>query len=351
MLLRISINNKIKKIALPLLALLLLSACNPPKTQISKHQLLVFGTLVDINVWHHDNHNPQPAIDEISQTFNAMHHQWHAWKPGRLTNINQALRAGKSIRLTAEEAQFITTVILLARQSNHFFNPAIGELIHLWGFHADDYPLLTPPPEMAQIRSLTTQQLNVDQLQLNGLTLSSNNPHIWLDFGGVAKGYAVDLAVKILQKHQFNNAIINAGGDLRSIGSKGQTPWRVAIQSPADWSMLAEIVINGDESVFTSGNYRRYKEFDGQRYSHIINPNSGMPVADIVSATVIAKNGTLADAAATAMIVAGDQWPKIAAQMKLNQVLIINEQLQCFTTSAMLSRLENLHINCQVIAL
>ena len=181
------------------------------------------------------------------------------------------------------------------------------------------------------------------------MKISSNNPNLWLDFGGIAKGYAIDRAIKILSKHHINNAIINAGGDLRSIGSKGQTPWRIAIQSPTDWSMLAELVINGDESVFTSGNYQRYKEFDGQRYSHIINPNTGMPVAEIISATVVADNGIVADAAATALVVAGDQWPLVAELMGIKQVLIINEQLQCLGSAAMIKRLENLSIDCQAV--
>ena len=311
--------------------------------------LFVFGTLVDIHIWHHNAKQTQQAVDEISTTFNAMHHQWHAWKPGRLSDINHALRANQAIELTQEEHQFIQQVIDLAQQSNHFFNPAIGELIHLWGFHADDYPLLTPPPSAAKIKALTSQQISVENLKLDGLTISSDNTHVWLDMGGIAKGYAVDRAVQILNKHHIHNAIINAGGDLRSIGSKGKTPWRVAIQSPTDWTMLAELVITADESVFTSGNYQRYKEFDGQRYSHIINPNTGMPVAEIVSATVIADNGIVADAAATAMVVAGDQWPQVAQSMNIEQVLIINEQLQCYGTAAIIARLENFSIDCQVV--
>ncbi len=351
---RMIINTNLTYMLTLLLCAAFLTACNQTASQVSKHQLLVFGTVVEINVWSDNLANTQQAVDEISETFNAMHHQWHAWKPGRLSDINRALRSGESIQLTEEERQFMQKTIDLSKQSNYFFNPAIGELINLWGFHADEYPLLSAPPTAEQIRALSTQLISVDDLSLNGLTLSSDKPNIWLDFGGIAKGYAIDRAVEILHKHHINNAIINAGGDLRSIGSKSSDdktlrPWRVAIQSPTDWSMIAEIEIKADESVFTSGNYQRYKEFDGQRYSHILNPITGMPVAEIVSATVIADNGILADAAATALVVAGDQWPQIANNMNISQVLIINEQLQCFGTAAMLSRLENLTIACQVV--
>lgn len=346
---RMIINTYFNKFIFCGLSALFLAACTQPNEQVSKHQLLVFGTLVEINVWSNNLQKTQLAVDEISNTFNTMHHQWHAWKPGRLSEINRALRSSESTELNQEELEFIQQTIDLARQSKHHFNPAIGELIHLWGFHADDYPLLTPPPTEAEIKKLTDQQLTVDNLNLNGLQISSDNPHLWLDLGGIAKGYAIDRAVEILKKHQLNSAIINAGGDLRSIGSKGKIPWRVAIQSPSDWSMLAELVIKGDESVFTSGNYQRYKEFDGQRYSHIINPITGMPVKNIVSATVVADNGITADAAATALVVAGDQWPVIAKQMGIEMALIINQQHQCMGTASMIARLENLTIDCQVV--
>ncbi|VAW48177.1 FAD:protein FMN transferase [hydrothermal vent metagenome] len=333
-----------------LLSVLFLVACQHQAATVSKHQLFVFGTLVEINIWHHDAKQTQQAVDEISATFNVMHHQWHAWKPGRLSTINQALRANQSVLVTTEEAEFIKQTITQAKLSDHMFNPVIGELIHLWGFHTDDYPLLTPPPSKTEIKRLVEQQLTVDDLWFDGLQLSSHNPSVWLDFGGIAKGYAVDRAIRILAKHNITNAIVNAGGDLRSIGSKGGTPWRVAIQSPSDWSLVAELLIDGDEAVFTSGNYQRYKEFDGQRYAHIIDPSTGLPVSEVVSATVITKIGVDADAAATALVVAGSEnWLEIAQQMGIDQALIINDQQQCLGTSAMIKRLENLSITCQIL--
>ena len=329
-----------------------LTACNENTSKVTKQKLFVFGTVVEISIWSENSTNIQHAINEISTTFNTMHHQWHAWKPGRLTDINQALRSGKKITLNQAESAFIQQTIKLSKQSNHLFNPAVGELINLWGFHSDEFPLLTPPPTAKKIEILAAKNITTENLNLDGLNLSSDHPNIWLDFGGIAKGYAIDIAIQILKKHQINHAIINAGGDIRSIGNKGGSdienrPWQVAIQSPTDWSMLAQIQIDGDESVFTSGNYHRFKKFDGKRYSHIINPHNGQPVEFIISATVIAADGITADAAATALVVAGEQWPQIAKLMNIDQALIINEQLQCFGTKAMINRLQNQTIDCQ----
>jgi thiamine biosynthesis lipoprotein len=349
MLMIMIINNSTLIKFIFLLLLLFLAACQNNQPIVHKHQLYVFGTLVDINIWHEDLNQVEQAVSAISDQFNTMHQQWHAWKPGRLQNINQQLQAGKTVELTTEEAEFIKQTILLAEDSEHLFNPTIGKIINLWGFHTDEYPILTPPPTPEVINQFTAQKLDVSVLHLQDNMLFSSNPDIWLDFGGIAKGYAIDLAMTILRKHNINDAIINAGGDLRSIGSKGKRSWRVAIQSPADWSTLADFEVNDDESVFTSGNYQRYKEFDGKRYAHIINPSTGMPVAQIISATVIAENGIKADAAATALVVAGDKWYKTAHAMGIKQALIINDQHLCFTTNALFNRLENLKINCEVV--
>lgn len=347
---RTIINIIYNKILIFSLLLLFLTACQDQHKQSSTHQLFVFGTLVDISIWHNDTEQTQQAIDEISTLFNQMHHHWHAWKPGRLSEINQQLRAGHSVMLTAEESAFIKRSLELAAQSDYLFNPLIGELIHLWGFHTDDYPLLTPPPTDQQIQMLLKNPLFIDTIAFAQQSISSNNPHVWFDFGGIAKGYAVDQAIDILAKHGIDNAIVNAGGDLRSVGSKDAQPWRIAIQSPTDWSLVAELFITGDEAVFTSGNYQRYKEFDGQRYSHIISPQTGQPVNEVVSATVVAVDGVLADAAATALVVAGsNNWYQTAQKLGISQALIINDQQQCTATQAMLDRLQNLNLTCVAV--
>ena len=120
--------------------------------------------------------------------------------------------------------------------------------------------------------------------------------------------------------------------------------------APTLSTTVAEIEIIDDESVFTSGNYRRYKEFDGKRYSHIIHPVTGRPMGEIVSATVITKTGIHADAAATALIVAGSEhWYETAKDMNIKQALVINEAGQCQGTQAMIERLQNLSIDCQTL--
>ncbi len=330
-----------------------LSACQQQEKvedKLIQKQYFIFGTIIEVLVWHHDETLVNQAFSEVEKALNGMHSQWHAWKAGRLNEINKAMRAGKSFAITDEEAKFINTTKQLSKQSQGNFNPAIGELIHLWGFHTDNYPIATPPPRGAEINDFLAHLPTMQDITISKNQISSNNQRIWLDYGGVAKGYAIDKAINILKKHGIENAIVNAGGDLRSIGSKGDKNWHVAIRKPNSEDILAVITVQGDESVFTSGNYERYKEFNGKRYAHIIDPKTGKGVDQIVSATIVAKNGTKADAAATAMIVAGkSNWHKIAKTMQLDQVLLIDADGNCFASEKIMPRLEKIEMVCEVL--
>ena len=333
-----------------ILLILLISGCQSHQDQLFKKQYFIFGTIIEVLVWHDDEKLVNQALVEVETELNGMHSQWHAWKDGRLHQINQALRAGQPFDLTVEEALFIQTTQLLSKQSLGNFNPAIGELIHLWGFHTDNYPITTPPPSDEEINDFLAHLPDMQDITISNNQISSSNPRIWLDYGGVAKGYAIDKAINILKLNGIENAIVNAGGDLRSIGSKGDKNWRVAIRKPNSEDILAVIPVQGDESVFTSGNYERYKEFNGKRYAHIIDPKTGKGVDQIVSATIIAENGTKADAAATAMIVAGkSNWHKIAKTMQLDQVLLVDADGRCFASEKIMPRLEKIEVVCEVL--
>jgi thiamine biosynthesis lipoprotein len=99
--------------------------------------------------------------------------------------------------------------------------------------------------------------------------------------------------------------------------------------------MLASVAIRDDESVFTSGDYERYFTYDGQRYPHILDPRTGYPARDNISVTVIHTQAALADAAATALIVAGEQWPEIAASLGIDRVMLMRADGQIEMTPAM----------------
>ena len=119
----------------------------------------------------------------------------------------------------------------------------------------------------------------------------------------------------------------------------GDHSWRVGIRDP-DGGVLAGVTI-GDGAVFTSGNYHRYGEFDGTRYAHILDPRTGRPVDHVAQVTVIHADPVRADAAATALVVAGpEDWPAVARDMGIGQVLVVDAAGNLQATPQMADRLD-----------
>jgi len=332
--LRVSILTPIFLLA----CLFVLAACQQDEEQSA--ELYVFGTIVEIKLWGATPQEAAHAFAEIQQMFQAMHRDWHAWEPGRLVDINKAFAEGKSATADADIVEMIRRSQELEAATGGRFNPAIGALIRLWGFHTSDYPIEGPPPSQEQISEILDLHPSSRDIHIDGLELSSDNPAVQLDFGGIAKGYAVDLTIKRLRAMGINNAIVNAGGDLRAIGSHGDRPWRVAVRKPGGGN-VGSVQVHGDEAIFTSGNYERFRQDQLKRYPHILDPATGWPAKDIASVTVISDEGILADAAATALVVAGlDGWPEVARALDLQQVAVVDENGTVYLTPAMDQRLQ-----------
>ena len=130
------------------------------------------------------------------------------------------------------------------------------------------------------------------------------NPNTKIDLGGIAKGYAIDEIARVLRNHGFEDFFIDAGGDLYAGGNscKGR-PWKIGVRDPRDKSKIVDAISVSNAAVVTSGDYERFFEIDGRKWSHIINPVSGYPQKGVASATVIAPNATMADALATSLCV------------------------------------------------
>jgi len=321
-----------------LLLCLLLTACERDEEQSA--ELYVFGTIIEIKLWGASPQEAGHAFAEIQQMFQGMHRDWHAWEPGRLVDINRAFAAGKPATADADIIEMIRRSQSLETQTGGRFNPAIGALIELWGFHTSDYPIEGPPPSQEQISAILDSHPSSRDIQIDGLEVSTGNTTVQLDFGGIAKGYAVDLTIARLRAMGINNAIVNAGGDLRAIGTHGERPWRVAVRKPGGGN-VGSVQVHGDEAIFTSGNYERFRQDQLKRYPHILDPATGWPAKDVASATVITDEGIVADAAATALVVAGlDGWPQVARALDLQQVAVVDEKGTVYLTPAMDQRLQ-----------
>lgn len=328
-----------KKTTFTFILILLLTGCNKPLHQT---QLYVFGTLVGISIWGVSEPQANEVFEIVSKELQSMHNQWHSWHKSPLTELNQTIAKGQVYTVTDNSLlDILTKAKYLSIKSEGLFNPAIGQLINLWGFHDDELKQNRLPPSDEKIYQLVALAPTMNDLIIEDNKISSNNSALQLDFGAFAKGYAVDILIKKLRELGIKNAIINLGGDLKAIGKKGKKNWFVGIRHPSGTGVLAAVVVNDGESVMTSGNYERYYENKSKRYSHIIDPTNGKPATDFTSVTVIDTNGTLADAAATALTVAGKQdWHRIATQMGVKYVMLVDQAGTVYFTPAMAKRIQ-----------
>ena len=318
---------------------ILLVACEQPHDPVSHDRFYAFGTLIDLSLYGASAEQQVQASTALESAFSKMHNDWHAWQPGALTSINERLASLEQFRARPDILSLLQQANTLSAQSRGLFNPALGKLIELWGFHNDEITTLAAP-DPAALEALLAAAPSVNDVTIEGNTIISRNPAVQYDLGAFAKGYAIDRGIELLRSLGIPNAIINAGGDLRAIGHHGDRPWRIGIRRPRQAGVLASVALSDDESIFTSGDYERYFEVDGQRFHHIIDPRDGYPASQSMSVTVIHTDAATADAAATALFVAGPQaWTGIARDMGIHFVMLIDSDGIIHMNPAMQSRI------------
>ncbi|MEW6512373.1 MAG: FAD:protein FMN transferase [Pseudomonadota bacterium] len=331
------------KLLLVALLATVLAACGHPVPVAQ--EAYVFGTRVEVQVAGVSEALGHAALGEVLREFDRLHRIYHAWQPSELTALNEALAAGKSHTVSDELASLIRTAQDLAQRSDYLFDPALGQLIALWGFHTDEFkPVL---PDADALKTLIAAKPSSADLVIAGNTVSSKNPAVALDFGGYLKGIALDRAAALLKARGINNALINIGGNVLAMGSKGEAPWRVGIRHPrielAGEGVLATLELRDGEAIGTSGDYQRYFELDGRRYSHLIDPRSGEPARGTQALTVLIPPapdaGMRSDVLTKPLFIAVERWRELARRLEVTQALRVDAQGRIYVTAAMQTRL------------
>jgi len=326
---------------LAVVAVLSLAACSkePPLYQ---EQGYVFGTLVDVTVHGESEPRARQAVNEVMQEFQRLHNLLHAWQPSELSELNAAFAKGESKAVSPELAAMLRDAAQLSQQSQGLFNPAIGGLVQLWGFHADEFKAALPDEQ--QITALVAANPQMSDIVFDQDKVRSNNKAVRLDLGGYAKGYALDRAAEILRKQGIRNALVNIGGNVLALGQHGKRPWRVGIQHPRKPGALTTLELRDGEAIGTSGDYQRYFMLGGTRYCHLIDPRSGHPAQGVQAATVLtrgARAGILSDAMSKPLFIAGTGgWRAAALQMNLPEAMLVDAQGNIHLTAGLQKRLE-----------
>lgn len=324
---------------LPALALALTAcAADPPAWE---YGFQAMGTEVRVLIAGAETRDPGPHFEAVEALLRELEVDFYPWADGELAALNAALAEGRSFQASTGLAGLLAQAQNLSRLSGGAFDPGIGQLVELWGFHQPRPGVPATPPSDEAIAQALAGCIGIARVSVRGRQVSSSCAGPLIDLGGIAKGYAVDEVMSLLRARGIANAMIDAGGDLRAMGRNGRRAWRVGVQDPRGSGVLGWIELASGEAAFTSGDYARYFTHDGRRYAHVIDPATGRPVRHTAAVTVLAGRGVAADAASTALMVAGpERWREMAERLGTRAVLRVDAEGRLDMTRLFGNRLE-----------
>ena len=256
----------------------------------------IFGTFYEVTYSSSNNENHQKSIDSIFSVINTSMSNYQT--DSDISKVNKH-------QLDVVDAHFVEVFKAsknIYKASNGVFDPTIGTLVNAWNFGSE---LNKTKLDSLRIDSLM-QFVGFDKIELKDKTLIKTAPKPYIDFNAIAKGYAVDVVAAFLDAKNYDNYLINIGGELRAkgINTTKQSGWTVGIENPNfDGSQSYDnILVLNNKAMATSGTYRKFKlDANGNRYAHIINTKTGYPTkTNILSVSVIADSCMMADGYATA---------------------------------------------------
>lgn len=262
---------------------------------------ILLDTVVDLIAASSDEAQAQKAISAAYAEMRRLEELLSKYRTeSQIYAINQG--AGQHFVPLDDEVQaLIQRSLQYSVLTDGLFDITIGALVELWGIDTE-HERIPADTEIQQI----LPSINYKHIQIEkdkGVYL--RHPQTALDLGGIAKGYSIDRAIEILQIHNIESVLLNAGGDIRSIGSKPDgTPWRIGIKHPRKEGILGVVELH-NAAIATSGDYERYFTHEGTRYHHLLDPRTGRPVRQCQSATILAQTAEIADVLATAVFIMG----------------------------------------------
>jgi len=324
-----------------------LTACAP---DIVEQESYVFGTRVQIQAINANKERTHKAIGLILSEFDRLHVTYHAWKPSELSRLNVEIAAGNHTMVSPELCTLLRQAKTLAAASDGLFDPGIGTLVNMWGFHDDEFAEHPPAPDkisawlkspagMANLRITETPEDH------NLCRISSTNKALAIDFGGYLKGVALDRAAGILRAHGIRDALINIGGNIMALGSKSGHPWSVGIQHPRGKGVMATLELRDGEAIGISGDYRRYFQHQGRRYHHLLDPRSGKPAKGAIMVAVLVAPGNKAGLYSDVLnkplfIVEKQAWPAMAKRLGATMSMRMHADGELEIGAALLPRLK-----------
>jgi thiamine biosynthesis lipoprotein len=277
---------------------------------LDRHEAIM-GTNIDVEIWHDDAKAGNAAIDAVMDEMRRIDNLMSHYKPeSQISRINQRAYQ-EPVVVDKELFDLIGQAIHFSEITEGAFDITYASVGYLY-----DYRKHVKPTE-TQIEA-ALPAVNFRNLLLDPKTHSVRFEHkgMRIDLGGIAKGYAVDRGIAILQARGVQHAVVTAGGDTRIIGDRFGRPWIVGIRHPDDKSKVITRIPLIDTAMSTSGDYERFFDENGVRYHHIIDPKTGHSASKVRSATILGPTAMQTDGLSkTAFVLGADEAIKIIERL------------------------------------
>lgn len=328
---------------LAVITLLLVTSCERNEGLV-EHQIDVLGTFGQITLVGLAAKQANEVVRAIEKDLQALDDIGFTFEEhGELARLNEALANGRSMAVSDGMLELIKDAINLFDASGGLFNPAAGELTAFWEFKCDlEECGESPYPDEVQrlvdreIAKITSRKPSIDDLIISGNKISSRNRQVRLEFGDMIRGLALDNAIEHLKSLGVENAMINIGGNVRTIGMRGDHDWWVGIPDAGGQHHIGSIENIDNQSVVTVRAFDKSIGKQGLVYRHIVDPRTGQQVRDIVSVTVMHDSALIANASAVTLHIAGiDDWKQVADSMDAHKILLITKDSTLYVSPAM----------------
>ena len=285
----------------------------------------VMGTILEFRLYCNDKEVCDKAILEAYSEVKRLDDIFSNYKNNSvLSRVNSFAGDGR-ISVSQEFIELTSRAIFFSGLTDGAFDITVGKAIEIWSV-GEQKNLMPNRDEIQRAQDC----IGFDKMKLypREKQIELQSPCLSLDFGGIGKGFALDRAVKILRSYGIKRGIVNFGGNIYAMQPPpGEDGWDVGIRHPRDEAEVLTLLKVEDIAVSTSGDYERYFEVNGRRFSHIIDPRDGLPVKSVPSVTVIARNATDADALSTALsVMKRDKAIRFIEGLKDVGVMIVREE-------------------------